>query len=370
LDAIALKPEVGALLGLDHVTAAMEGRGNPEDAWENGLKTLYGGGNVKVLGRGGEGVAYEVKEHGEADIYKGYRYAQQVPFGALGAREGDIGAAYSKALLRSPYLAGPSHYILGTGPEGTAPEVVLKLPAERVKELVKAAGQGDLPQGLRLFGVLMPKAKGHSLNQHPGSFTDRQISQTANGLYRALTETAAHRTIHNDIKPDNVIMDPESGAIKLIDLGGLQKLSKSADPQSALGTSIGSVTETPAYRAPWVDGTIRFGPDVDRYAFGITLLAMALKAPGDDGSDASSSIQAMEQALIGFKRSADRPESLLHDVLEQIRSNDQPLHDRLKDHLESRPVFHDFLQTLFQSSLPGDNGNSHWASLDGHPFLT
>ncbi len=369
LKTVALKPDIAILLGTDSPTASNEDSGPHEESWEKGLTMLFTDGDVKRLGSGGEGTAYEVIDQGAPHIYKGYRNAIQVGFGPLGAREGDIGAAYSRTLLRSPHLAAPSHYILGTGREGTQPEVVLKLPADRVKELVKATHQGDLPGGLRLFGVLMPKAEGSSLNLLPEPFSAQQTSHIAASMYKGLTEMASHRTIHNDIKPENVLMDPVSGAVKFIDFGGLQKLSKSATPDSPLWASKTSLAETPAYRAPWVDGQVKFGPEVDRYAFGATMLAMALKEMPSEGPGETPDIQQLEHALAGFGRPPERPEELLKDVLERIKSKNQPLAERLQAHLDARPEFSDFLEKLFASSLPGDASERAWTNLETHPFL-
>ena len=363
LPSLKLQSEVADLLGVD---IYQPGKLKRHESWQKGLEALYGEGNVRMLGNsGGEGVAYSVNAAGKQMIYKGFTEAVNV--GRDGARAGDVGIAYSNQLLKSSRIVAPSEYVVGVGAFGSKPAAVFKVPASQIKDLAKDAQAGHMTSALSLYGVLMPKATGLSLDQLPGRIPDHQMRQITQGLYSGLAELNAHRVVHNDIKLHNVIFDNTTGDLKVIDLGTMKKLSKTGGPDGGPAMAK-SAFGTPGYQIPW-RRTKEFGPDADRYSFGVTLLAAIVKDEAVNSGDEAQSFDMLAIALSRFKRSADRPQELLQDVLSEIKGKDSKLHGRLQEHLESHPQFHDFLQKLFASSLPGENGDQIWSNLAEHPYL-
>jgi serine/threonine protein kinase len=361
--------EAADRLGVDAYNPPVDGSALA-DSWHQGLEALYGQGQVRRLGaQGAEGTAFEVQANGQSMIYKGFTEAVELSSQREDrSRLGDTGLAYSRGLLNAAHIVTPSDYVLGVAQFREAPSRLLKVPADRIKDLAKAAAAGQIPEGLQLYGVLMPKASGRSLDQHPGRFSDLQVQKIAQGLYAGLSELGAHRAVHNDIKLHNAVFDAETGGLKIIDFGTLNKLSKKGGPDGGPAMALGGIG-TPGYQIPWKDGKTPFGPEADRYSFGITMLATIVKDDVQRRDDEPQPFDRLADALGRFKRGAERPEQLLDDVLSAIKEKEPDLHDRLQTHLKERPQFRDFMQKVFASSLPGNAGNLVWSDLATHPFM-
>lgn len=362
-----LEPEVANKLGED-VNISMAGSQALPGQWLEGLKQLYGEDAVRMLGNpGAEGAVYEIKTEGQALIYKGFLEAVSLTRSKPdAARLGDIGLTYSQALGQSPYLSSPSEYIVGFARDGGKPAAVLKLPADKVKDLAKDAAAGRVPAGLQLFGVLMPKAAGLSLDQYPDRFSTQQLKQMARGFYGGLSDMAGHGMVHNDIKLQNAVLS-EDGGFKLIDFGMSQKLSKSGGEDGGPQKTTWSYN-TPGYAIPWMNRNTPFGPEADRYSFGITMLAAMVKA-APPAPNSPPAFEVMINALSRYKRTADQPEKLLTDVLNEIEKKAPEVADQLRSSLADNPSLADFLQRVFESSAPGAPGDTIWKQLENHPFL-
>lgn len=84
----------------------------------------------------------------------------------------------------------------------------------------------------------------------------------------ALAELQANRLVHGDINPNNILMHPETGEIKLTDF---ELINQTGDPDASL--SLGTL----AYIAPEQTGRVKARPDhrSDLYALGATLFELA-----------------------------------------------------------------------------------------------
>ncbi len=98
-------------------------------------------------------------------------------------------------------------------------------------------------------------------------------------LLGALALTFAHRIVHRDIKPDNILIDGQ-GVVKLADLG----LAKQLGSELHL-TQTGAVMGSPYYMAPeQATDTKSAGPLVDIYSLGCVLFHMLAGVPPFGGA--------------------------------------------------------------------------------------
>eukprot|EP00285_Hemiselmis_virescens_P008051 CAMPEP_0173395652 /NCGR_PEP_ID=MMETSP1356-20130122/32822_1 /TAXON_ID=77927 ORGANISM="Hemiselmis virescens, Strain PCC157" /NCGR_SAMPLE_ID=MMETSP1356 /ASSEMBLY_ACC=CAM_ASM_000847 /LENGTH=107 /DNA_ID=CAMNT_0014354453 /DNA_START=28 /DNA_END=348 /DNA_ORIENTATION=- len=83
-------------------------------------------------------------------------------------------------------------------------------------------------------------------------------------LLRSLAYLHRRRTCHRDIKPQNVLIDPETHVAKLCDMGSAKRLSRGS-------TSISYICSR-FYRAPeLILGATEYTTAVDMWSFGCVL---------------------------------------------------------------------------------------------------
>ncbi len=120
-----------------------------------------------------------------------------------------------------------------------------------------------------------------------GRFGEGEALEIVRGVARALECARRHRIVHRDIKPDNVMIERDSGRVKLCDLGLARPVGRGSGV-----TSSGITVGTPRYISP---EQARGDPDVDHrsdiYSLGITLYHMVVGEPpfhGDNGVEIAS----------------------------------------------------------------------------------
>ena len=103
----------------------------------------------------------------------------------------------------------------------------------------------------------------------------REVAEFLLPVARALHFAHQHGIVHRDIKPHNILIDPE-GVPKIADFG----IAKRMNDDSALTVS-GAIIGTPAYMAPeQAGGTSRHvGPGADIYSLGVILYEMLTGRP-------------------------------------------------------------------------------------------
>ena len=128
----------------------------------------------------------------------------------------------------------------------------------------------DAGEDSGLAYIAMEFLGGHDLQRHTQSARLLPVSQVLDIAARlALALAYAHRqgVVHRDIKPANVMLDPDTGAVKLTDFG----IARITD---ASRSRTGMVLGTPSYMAPeqmagdLVDGR------ADLYALGVLLFQL------------------------------------------------------------------------------------------------
>ncbi|OLP15517.1 serine/threonine protein kinase [Leptolyngbya sp. 'hensonii'] len=125
-------------------------------------------------------------------------------------------------------------------------------------------------------GVSLKEATRRWRQGEPGSATDRlqdflrialQIVSGLNGLYR-------NRVIHKDIKPDNILINPETQQVKLIDFSIASLLPK----ESQVPTNPAVLEGTLAYISPEQTGRMNRAVDyrTDFYSLGVTFYELLI----------------------------------------------------------------------------------------------
>ena len=114
-----------------------------------------------------------------------------------------------------------------------------------------------------------------------GPLSAEQAVRLGRDIAAALGTAHRHGILHRDVKPQNVLLDPD-GRYRLTDFG-----SARLDGQVGV-TTTGALTGTPDYTAPEVLGGGRGDARADIYALGLTLyFALTGELPGHDAAAAS-----------------------------------------------------------------------------------
>ncbi len=119
-----------------------------------------------------------------------------------------------------------------------------------------------------------------------GSFTIGETLEIALQIGKALEYAHNQRRIHQDIKPDNIMIASSSG-VKLADLG----ISKSFDEVATEGASR-RVMGTPHYMAPEAAMAKKIDHRVDIYSLGATLYHLLSGKPPFSGTSATDVLKA------------------------------------------------------------------------------
>ncbi len=209
------------------------------------------GGRYKVQGKIGIG--------GMATVYRGTdevlgrtvaiktmlpQYAADPSFAARFKQEAQAAAA-----LQSPYIVG----IFDWGKDGDTYYIVM--------EYLRGT---DLKSGIRTHGAL----------------DSRKVAQIGSQICQALSVAHKHDIIHRDIKPQNIMVQPD-GTIKVMDFG-------IARAKNSHLTADNSVLGTAHYVSPEQTQGKPLGPTSDIYSLGIVMYEASCGKVPFDGDDAIS----------------------------------------------------------------------------------
>lgn len=180
--------------------------------------------------------------------------------------------------------------------------VALKLTGEGDKEAIKSAIHEseilkqlkDAPHGSRLIEaslikhgslfshqIAMDFEQGTCLHKlsFPKSLTMRDLKALTQGLLEQLVLLNSMGKVHADLKPGNIVYNPKSQIVKLVDYGNCHRP----------GDDYSTYVQTQGYRAPEVILGKPFDGRIDVWSLGCTLCKVLLNAeffspPGKDGS--------------------------------------------------------------------------------------
>ena len=226
-------------------------RGPAASGW-TGLPKLLGDYEIiEEVGRGGMGVVFKVHDLA-LDRVAALKIIQH--FGATSGEAMDrfFSAARLWARLNHPSIVP----IYNVGQVDGMPYVV-----------------SEFIEGVDLSALVAPSGG------LPAPDAARIIAEVADALHFA----HEHGVIHRDVKPSNIMVDPDGHAV-LMDFGLARSLA--GDDEASL-TLEGQIIGTPAYMSPeQADGRLdTMGPASDIYSLGATLYTLPRRPSADTGPD-------------------------------------------------------------------------------------
>ena len=326
---------------------------------KEGLEQLFGveSNKIKPLGSGAEGSAYSVWADGKPVVYKAFTKHEPITLQTL--RKGEVGAARLRGV---PHVANPADLMVRRN-DG----MVYRVPANEMKSFARQqlAGAGT---SLRLIGSVMPRAVGKPLDALIGKnpLNQQDFSAFSKGLFDGLQELHARGAVHHDIKPANVLFDAATGATTVIDMGGIDKLSKKEGPLQQSSRFIGTQFYFhPKFEATGLNGleyvANQHGAEVDRYAFGLTLLA-SLEHTINDRDFVSL---AMTNVI-----PPDTPANCyLEGTLNLLKRYSPEGSARLAQRLAQNPAIQQLLEDSFAASEGGPAADALWQGIRNNPLF-
>jgi serine/threonine-protein kinase len=234
---------------------------------------------------------------------------------------------------------------------------------ERLLREARAAAKLRHPHIVGVFNVgedagvhflVMEFVEGKSLQKlldEQGALPVAQALAIAVQLLDALELTFAHRIVHRDIKPDNILIDRQ-GVAKLADLG----LAKQLGSELNL-TQTGMVMGSPYYIAPeQASDTKNAGPLVDIYSLGCVLFHMVAGAPPFAGTTHLEVIlKHVRDPIPNLSRIAPAVPASLDPIVAKMMAKEPK--DRFQTPSEIRQALQPLLQpgAVRQSQPPGRN---------------
>ena len=226
------------------------------------------------------------------------QYAADPSFAARFKQEAQAAAA-----LQSPYIVG----VYDWGKDGDTYYIVM--------EYLRGT---DLKSGIRKHGAL----------------DCRKVAQIGSQICQALSVAHGHDIIHRDIKPQNIMVQPD-GNIKVMDFG-------IARAKNSHLTADNSVLGTAHYVSPEQTQGKELGPTSDLYSLGIVMYEAATGRVPFDGDDAIAVAlkQVNEQPVPPSQVNPNVDATLEGIILKCMRKNPA---ERFQTADELRRVLNDYL---------------------------
>ena len=196
----------------------------------------------------------------------------------------------------------------------------------------------------------------HILNRR-GRLPEKEVIAIALQVAEGLAHAHAHRILHRDVKPENILIDRE-GTAKICDLGLARRLQSEHPGMTQDGTTMG----TPSYLSPeQARGQKDLDPRTDIYSLGATLFHLAAGRPPFTGEtaavvmskhltepapDLARAVEGISRGLAAVvarclqKNPADRYASMgdLIEDLKRLQQGQEPLAATIRSDLP-RPQF-------------------------------
>lgn len=233
---------------------------------------------IEEIGRGGMGIVFRAERSSDGRVV-----ALKVLPAAV-ALDGDAVERFAREAEAASRLSHPGilpilafgedqgvHYFATDLIEGPSLDAVLGELRGRDPHLLARSIADETT-----LGVACPGARRRGAG--PDAHYARSCAAIAADLASALAAAHAHRLIHRDVKPGNVLINPAGQAL-LVDFG------LSRDETAAGLTRSGDAVGTPAYMAPeQANGRRDIDPRVDVWGLGATLYELLTLRPPFGGS--------------------------------------------------------------------------------------
>ena len=232
------------------------------------------------------------------------QYANDESFAARFKQEAQAAAA-----LQSPYIVS----VYDWGRDGDAYYIVM--------EYLRGT---DLKSGIRKHGAL----------------DCRKVAQIGSQISQALTVAHRHDIIHRDIKPQNLMVQPD-GNIKVMDFG-------IARAKNSHLTADNSVLGTAHYVSPEQTQGRDLGPTTDIYSLGIVMYEAATGRVPFDGDDAISvALKQVNEAPMPPSQINPRVDPALESII--LKCMQKRPEDRFQSADELYHVLRDYLSGRLQA---------------------
>nr|MDQ3350623.1 serine/threonine protein kinase [Actinomycetota bacterium] len=170
------------------------------------------------------------------------------------------------------------------------------------RNLVAIYDAGDSDGYLYLVTEYVPGTNAAQLLESEGPLPVDRVVDISSQLLDALAAAHAAGIVHRDVKPANVLIDPE-GTVKLADFG----IAKRLDDLEAALTSHGEFVGTPRYVAPEQAAGERATPATDLYATGVLMYELLTGTPPYSGETPLATVLAHRDQPVPDIR-AQRPD--------------------------------------------------------------
>ena len=232
------------------------------------------------------------------------QYANDPSFAARFKQEAQAAAA-----LQSPYIVS----VYDWGKDGETYYIVM--------EYLRGT---DLKSGIRKHGAL----------------DCRKVAQIGSQISQALTVAHRHDIIHRDIKPQNIMVQPD-GNIKVMDFG-------IARAKNSHLTADNSVLGTAHYVSPEQTQGRDLGPTTDIYSLGIVMYEAATGRVPFDGDDAISvALKQVNEAPMPPSQINPRVDPALESII--LKCMQKRPEDRFQSADELYHVLRDYLSGRLQA---------------------
>lgn len=200
-----------------------------------------------------------------AIIANRYELLQLIGQGAMSkvykGRDSSLGRVVAIKFLREEYNNNPN-FVARFQREARA---VASLPPDNIVSIY------DFGQFNNTYFIVMEYVEGRNLKEmlrQEGPFSPERTLQLVTPVLLALKVAHSQGIIHRDVKPQNILVRREDGAVKLTDFG----VAYASD--NAQVTSTGMVIGTVDYMAPEQARGEHVGPPADLYAVGIVIFEL------------------------------------------------------------------------------------------------
>ena len=229
-----------------------------------------------LVGRGGMGEVYRAKQ---------LSMEREVALKVLSPRLAKQNPAFAEQFVAEARAAGKLNHpnIVGVHDVGQAPAPT------------GCPNSSGLAAGEAVHYFSMEFIEGETLKdviERQGAVDLATVGRVMAAMAEALAFAEAHKIVHRDIKPDNIMLT-SAGTVKLADLGlALQSDSAEAIAGSKDEQGRGKVMGTPLYMAPEQARAHPLDHRADQYALGSTLFHMLTGRPPFQGDSSRAIMRA------------------------------------------------------------------------------